>query len=71
MRNKKYILLFISLLFFITNVKADNLNLDEIITNDLEKETITYVEITSLDNIDKLNLKRSTEQCPTIYTLRN
>ena len=56
MRNKKYILLFISLLFFITNVKADNLNLDEIITNNLEKETITYVEITSLDNIDKLNL---------------
>ena len=46
MRNKKYILLFISLLFFITNVKADNLNLDEIITNDLEKETINYVEIT-------------------------
>ena len=59
MRNKKYILLFISLLFFITNVKADNLNLDEIITNDLEKETINYVEITSLDNIDKLNLWKS------------
>ena len=39
MRNKKYILLFISLLFFITNVKADNLNLDMLTPESLTKNS--------------------------------